>query len=275
MPNILDHFRGMMGMQSGQTQQTPTPATTPALAPAPTGAPGAPQVQGAPSVTASTAGTAANGAVPVGAAATATPAPSPLEPFKDLWKNDPIKNADGTDAAAPAAPAPLLDPAKLAEAVKGLDFSKIIGQENLVKIAKGGQEAVEAFSASMNSVAQTVFSQSALASTKLIEKALERQEAKFQQDLPGILRKHGLGENLRTENPVFNNPAVAPLVAALESQLSTKFPNASSAELSKMAKDYMSAIGVTFAPKPEETVAQVAAAKAKSKETDWTTFLAS
>lgn len=199
---------------------------------------------------------------------------SPLKQFEGLW--EPNKDASGNPIQTPAPQSPVtpLDPAKLQEAVKGLDFTKVVSPDVMQKISAGGQEATGAFASAMNSVAQAVFSQSAIATNKIVENALEKQAEQFSKRLPELVRQHAVTENLRQENPIFANPAVGPIIEGLKSQLATKFPNATSAELTAQAKSYLEAIGTSFAPAVKGDSGSSAGTKKKAAESmDWAAFL--
>lgn len=193
---------------------------------------------------------------------------TPLDQFKDLW--EPNKNADGTPITTeqPTGVFGELDPKKFAEVAQKLDFSKMISAEELQKIAAGGEEAAKTFAQSLNRVAQQVYAQSAYASTHLTEKAVAKIREQIIADLPAHVKRHAFSENLRSENPVFSNPAITPLITALERQLATKYPQASQAELTQKAKDYIQGVGLTFAPKPPEDKSKPAV-----REEDWEEFL--
>jgi hypothetical protein len=209
--------------------------------------------------------------IPAGAGATdpnnttvpASTAPeSPLKDFANLWEPNASTEADK----------PLfgeIDPAKLMEAAKKTNFSGAITKEQLAKIQAGGQDAAEAFQQSMNAVAQTVFANSAMATTKIVEQALERQRTAFEAKLPGIIKQHTASDSLRSENPIFNDPAVAPLVKAMEHQFAQKYPNATTAELTQHAKTYISGLGSVFSPQKKEDTAD---SSKGTDNTDWSKF---
>lgn len=251
-----------------------TAPTTPAAAPAPSsnapnGAPGS-----TPSPTKQSPTTAANGIVPnnpgEGKGNDPNTSESPFAQFEKLWE----ASTPEEDAAAAASNSPVsqIDPAKLNEQVKNLDFSKVIPPDMLKKVIAGGEEAGQAFASSLNSVAQTVFAQSAMATNKLIESALTKQAKQFQEQLPELVKRHTFGETLRSENPAFSNPAVLPLIDAVSAQMSVKFPQATAQELSKLSKQYLNQIGLTFAPPPASPGTN-ANGTPKKVDTDWSKFL--
>lgn len=244
------------------------PAATPA-APAASPTPGAGQPGNIPAQpadqTAASTGTAPNGTVPAGSAAPTDPATvSPLDQFKDIWQPN----------ANPNAPEPLInvDPKSLAEAAKKTDFSKMIQPEQLQAIAQGGEAGVAAFAAAMNQVAQGVYAQSAFATTKIVEQAVNKAREQFQNDIPAHVKRLNVSESLRSENPALSHPAAAPVLGALEQTLTQKHPNASSAEITQMAKQYLTSLGEAFTAPQTAANAATAAANAP-KDTDWSSYL--
>ena len=217
--------------------------------------------------------TAPNGMVPsqsqalnVGQPGAAVDTVSPLDTFKDVWSTPTTPDDSNSPMFAG------VDPTKLMESAGKVDFAKAATPEQLALINGGGQQAMETMMAVMNKVAQTVYAQSAFATTKIVDQAMERQQQNFAKQLPSMVRKLSVNEGLQTDNPLLSNPALTPLVSALSEQLVRKNPNATSAEIQSQVNDYFAAIGTSFAPKPPETPATRAAAKA-AKQEDWGAFL--
>ena len=254
---IMDMFSGMMGgaqqppqqQQQQQQQQPSVPGNLPGNA-ASTGA--------------TNAGAAPNGALPtVAGEGTAGATAAPLDQFADIWKNDP--NA----ATKPQGVFGEIDPKKFTEAAGRVDFSKVITPDQLTAITSGGEGAMQAFATAMNSVAQNVYAQSAFASTKIVEQAVAKAKESLMAELPQHIRNQTASESLRAENPIFSHPAAAPILGAVQSQLAVKFPQATSAELAGMAKQYLE----HFATGISSTGKKGGEPEAKSLDTDWSTFL--
>lgn len=258
--DIMQLFRG---------QPSPAPAATPQGGPTQVNQPGQPL----PGTQASAA-TAPNGVVPTQGATgldavnpNAQQSTSPLDTFKDIWQTP--ANSQGDPSPAMFAN---VDQAKLMESARKVDFAKAITPDQLQAITAGGEGAVAALATAMNNVAQTVYAQSAFATTKIVDQALAKAQESFDARLPTLVKKFSVNENLQTENPLLSNPALTPLVSALSEQLVRKNPNATSAEIQQQVNDYFAALGTTFAPKAPETPASRAAAKA-AKQEDWSAFL--
>jgi hypothetical protein len=233
------------------------PAQTPAApAPAPATPGNIPNLQ-AP-VTEQNNVTAPNGVVPAGGGSSAIN--SPLAAFEKLWEPNP--NANNSDNAAPQN---ALTPELVQQVVSKVDFSGAISPEHLQAISAGGQGAQEAFSAAMSAVAQQVLTQSMLVNNKLTERAVQAAMESQQKQLPDLLRKQSIDHYAKDNNPLFNNPAIKPVIEATQYQLGQKFPNATPAEIAKMTGDYIQAMSSAFAPKPNLA--------SNSNETDWSAFL--
>lgn len=217
--------------------------------------------------TAASSVTAPNGTVPAGASAEPTSVVSPFDAFKTVWE---------TPQNSPADPqAPMfgsVDPQKLMESAGKVDFAKAVTPEMLAAVTAGGEGAAAAFAQAMNKVAQTVYAQSAFATTKIVDQALAKAQEGYDARLPSMVKKFSVNENLQTSNPHLSNPALAPIVSALSEQLVRKNPNATAAEIQTQVSDYFAAIGTSFAPVAPETPASKAAA-AKAKAEDWSKFV--
>lgn len=212
---------------------------------------------------ASTPGTAPNGTVP-GDTNVSTTIPSPLDTFSDMWK---------TDATSGNQAQPLfnIDQAKMMEAARQQDFTKLISQEQMQAVLAGGEGAMQAFTAVLNIVGQDVYARSAMATTKLIEGAVNKTNKTMTDSLPDMIKRHNVSNGLREDNPALNHPAAQPIVSALEAQMTMKYPNASAREIRNMVTDYMTNFAGLVNP-PAASAQQVAATKAAAG-TDWSTFL--
>jgi len=212
-----------------------------------------------------TPGNAAAPAATTAALETPGETKSPLDNFADLWKTDP------KDAAQPV-PDQLfnIDPAKLQEAVAQTNFSQVITPELRQKIAAGGEEAVSALMDSMNKITQASFAHSTIATTKIVEQALDKMQAKYDARMQQLIKQNSISDSLRAENPLFSNPAVDPLLKALELQLTQKFPNATAADITQKAKDYLVGFAGAISPASSSTSQETTSAPG---EYDWGNFL--
>lgn len=163
---------------------------------------------------------------------------SPLDQFADLWQ--PSQNQN--DPVAAFQQMLQIDPTKLMEAAKKQDFSKALTPEMINTIKAGGEGAMEAMLTALNNVAQATYAQSTALNTKLMSNAFSAFQQNLEGQIPGMIKKHQLGDNLRNENPVFSTPAVSPLIEAIKVQMVNKFPNATQEQLTKLSKEYISSV---------------------------------
>ena len=240
-----------------------TPAAPNTATPAPTATPAAPGnlPDGAGVTNPATPGTDVNGVVPATPAEPAT-TDSPLAQFDKLW--EPVTTPEGQDDTPVQ-----LDPAKLQEIINKADFTKTISPENLNRIAAGGEEAQAAFTESLNTVAQQVLLQSTMASNKMVEQAIATALAKQTASLPDLIKSQTTTNNLQTANPIFSNPAVKPIIEAVQAQLAAKNPNATANELTEMAQNFVTVMGEAFSPTPDASTE----ANQGQGDIDWTKFL--
>lgn len=246
-----------------------SPAAPTAIPATPTGQQTAPNTPGsipaaAPNTGSTTAGAAPNGVLPGNESSNAAEA-TPFADFQDLWQ--PPKSSEG---GTPQGIFGEVDPKKFMEAAGKIDFSKVITPANMQAIAAGGEDAVKAFAQAMNQVAQTTYAQSAFAATKIAEQAVTRARESFVSELPQHIKAETLSSNLKAENPIFSNPAVAPVIDALKSQLTIKYPNATSADLTKMAKTYVENMSKAFAPAQS---APASSGKPQAESQDWEAYM--
>lgn len=211
--------------------------------------------------TPATPGTDQNGVVPPGGAE------PPMDKFKDLWQptqTDPNSAGEQSNSPAP------VDPQKLMEAAAKVDFSKIVTQDMIQKIAGGGEEAAAAFVQAMNLTAQTVYGQSAVTTAKIVEQAVSQAREQFIAEIPNHIRNQNVRGRVFEENPAFSNPAIAPLIEAQVQQLASKFPKATPAELNTMAKEYLQGMAALISPPKADASGKSQTGKG---ETDWESYL--
>lgn len=257
MAGPMDAFARIFGAKQAPTVQAPPPA------PAPTNDPR--RNNPAASQTAQTPGTDANGVVPPGGADPGPDNASPLDKFKDMWQPVP------TDPNAPPAQQSV-DPAKLMEAARKVDFSSSLNQETLAKVAAGGEEAVKALLESFNSFGQQVYGQSAVTTARIVEQAVSEARNQFISEIPDAIKRQGARTKMFDDNPAFKHPAIAPMIEAQVQQLSVKFPKASPAELTSMAKDHLQAMAALISPPKANASAD---GKTGDQGVDWDSYMSS
>lgn len=161
---------------------------------------------------------------------------SPLDGYEQLWTIEPPKQGE-EDLNSPFRFN--VDPAKIQQQANRMDFTKAITPELMTKINAGGSEAMSALIAAMNIVGQTVMAQSSQVNAKILEAGLDASSTRMTKKLPGLVKSQAISEALREDNPLFQNPAVTPLLDAVQEQMQRKFPNATAAEIKAHAQKYL------------------------------------
>jgi len=167
---------------------------------------------------------------------------SPMDNFKDLFN---LSDEDKKRVAEQGMPEKLfnVDPEKLNESVGKMSF--IDGQQAnqlFQQALKGDQTALTNL---LNGVAQKVYLQAAQLSATLSEKAATTTADNFQKNLPQHFREMQAGEGLQQLNPAYAHPAFQPVIDGLKRQFLTKYPNATSGEITKMVSSYLDAMAQT------------------------------
>jgi hypothetical protein len=237
----------------GNTQPAPAPVAQPAPA-----TPGNMPANAPANTPVATSGTAPNGVVPNNPTVT-----DPLDQFKDIWNTENKPGAQGQ-------PLFNVDQTKMMEAARKQNFASGLNPELIAKVAAGGQEGVQAMIELINTVGQNVYAQSAFAGTKLIEGALDKSGFARSADLDTRFKSLSVDNALKQDNPIFSNPAVAPMLDMARNQFLVKYPNATPAELTKMAQDYL--IGFANAVTTPQTQQQQQAQAQAAQGEDWSKF---
>lgn len=186
---------------------------------------------------------------------------SPLADYSTLW--DTVPKEKGKEGEPE--PAAELTAENLQKVMAKADFSKVITSEQLTAIAAGGEEASKALPELLNAVVQAAMVQSTLINNQLTEKAVAKAEATASARIPALLREQAAASHAVDTNPIFKDPAVAPIMDATRTQLLLKFPDATPAKITEMTQKFILTMGEAFAPKP--------AVSETSDETDWNKFL--
>lgn len=236
-----------------------------APAPAPASTTNNPNTNQPPAPPASSTVTAPNGLVPEDG--NKKPEESPAAKYADLWeppKTEESKQVDNSRA---------LTPAKMLEAAAKVDFSKVLDQESLAKIKAGGDDAVTALATLLNKTSQQVYGQSIVVAKQLTDQAVSDAEARFTKELPNLIRQQSARESLLSENPAYKNPVVAPVVAAIQSQLQLKYPKATASELNEMAREVMKDAAGVLSSDPKAEAADKISKKKTIDAEDWDSWI--
>jgi len=170
---------------------------------------------------------------PVAIPPAATGDQSPLSNFADLFKADPTQ----TTTSPSISPNFNLDPQGILAQAQKVNFTQGIDPA-LVDKAMSGDKA--AFVDVLNKVAQFGFANATMATGEIVKNSLNSAEGTLRQSvLPDAIRQHSIQTALNESNPVFTDPAVAPMLGMLKNQFATKYPTATPSEIAAMATQYL------------------------------------
>lgn len=185
---------------------------------------------------------------------------SPLAPYQKLWETKPDTGADGVPK-----PPEALKVEDIQAIVNKQDFVSMLSPEQLAAVTAGDEGSQAALSEMLNTVVKNVMVQNVMVNNQMTQQAVTKAIEAQSATIPGMLRANQARDHLNTENPIFSNPAVKPIMEAAHQQLIQQHPNATAAELTKMTQDYVLAMGEAFAPPPATTTLP-------DGETDWSNF---
>lgn len=186
-----------------------------------------------------------NSGTPTPQATPGNPNPeSPTDKYKDLWDTS-------TQQQQQQAPNFKIGQEQLQKVVSGLNFTQGIQQNDLQKIAQGGEEAVVALQSILNDFGKNVFAQSAHFSAHMTENGYTAAQKEISTGLPGVVRNHMAATSMYEANPKLRDPALQPLVGAMQQQFAAKFPNATPAEINNMVTEYFGTTVAGAFQKPE------------------------
>ena len=220
------------------------------------------------------AGAAANPTVPGNTTPAATPGnmpaatdkpagdTSPLDQFSKLWET---KTDAGTNPTF--APDFTFDPSKVGDAAAKLDFKKVIDPAQ-AKAALAGD--MNAFLDVLNKVSQASFAQSVTASGLMSQEAAKRTGAATEKALPEFMRRQQAAAGVQ-ENSFFTNPAVAPVMTTIQTQIAATYPNATAAEIQRYTQEYFGQMAEAYATSTGKTLG-TAPPSAVNKNEDWGTY---
>lgn len=190
----------------------------------------------------------------------------PMDKFKDLWT--PPAKVEG--APAEFNPSAIFDmnPESIAKAVGQINFAEGITAEQLQAITAGGDDAIKTFAQILNQSSAKAMQLSTQAAGKMIEKAMTDASGAMDKKINSGVKLNQVNSQLQELNPALSSPAAAPMVQALTSQLTQKFPMSSAAEISGMVKEYMTNFAEIAAGKKEPVADPATAGK-----TDWDAYM--
>lgn len=170
---------------------------------------------------------------------------SPTDKFADLWKMESTPNQ--------AAPNFKLNQEQLQKVTGSMDFSKSVSPDDLARVVQGGEDAAVALKNILQTVGRDVFGMAAQFSSHMTESGYKVSQEALDKGLPNMVRKQLTSQELYAANPKLRDPALQPLVGALQSQFADKHPNATPTEINAMVSEYLGGtVASAFAPAPAQ-----------------------
>ncbi len=187
---------------------------------------------------------------------------SPLDKFNDLWKMEPTQGNQ--------APNFRIDPEQLGKVTSQMDFSRSVSQQDLEQIVNGGEEAVGALMNVLNGVGRQIFSMNAQFTSHMTEQGYSTAQQAIDAGLPNLVKKQFSQNELFQSNPKLKEPALQPLVMAIQSQVAQKYPNATPSEVNAMVDQYFTeVVGKSFTKEDPKAQSQAAS----SANFDFSSFI--
>lgn len=239
-------FNPASGTAHNGPQPTPAPAPAAAAAPAPV----------AP-------------AAPAPAPAAEPTALSALDSFSALWQTPTTADGKPQPPAADPLAQPLfnLDPTKVTESANKMDFMAGVDPTKIQTALQGDANALAEV---INGAVRNAVVGLTLNNGNTLNQALIANNQRVATALPSHIKKVQLMDT-QPENPVFNHPAVSPLVNTLKQFALAKNPTASAAEIDASIQGYLGGLATAL----HDTSPEVVKAKQQTaaKEPDWSAFL--
>lgn len=261
--SIMNAFRNMLGGSAPQQPQGAQPQVNPAASQQLNNTVGSEQSNNTvPSATT----LQSDGKTPAIPAA-AQGDQSPLANYSDLWKAP--ENGTGLPSTVPTI---TVDPAKLDSISKNVDFTKAVDKTLVAKAVSGDAEALMQV---LSQAAQAGFAQAAGTSAQMIQKAMSLQDERLQQQyIPEVLRRTEISRQMRTDNNLYSDPAIAPMLNMVETQFAAKYPQASPQEIRQSAMNYLQQTASAVVKQSGKQVIDTpqASPASKQRDVDWEGF---
>lgn len=187
---------------------------------------------------------------------------SPLDSFKDLWKDNPQ-----SPGAAGNGNLFNMDPAKLEEAVSRSDFLSQLPKDKLATAMQGVQNP-DALMEIMNGLAQRAFSMSLQMGTNMTEAAGKQLQTRFKDGFGDLYQQHSL-KTMKPDNPILQDPAVAPMLDMVREKIRSQNPGMSPDDIQAQAMQYFDKFSSAFSANTPDAQKQREMQQRNPNEVDW------
>lgn len=203
------------------------------------------------------------------------PANSSLDPFKDFWNTPVDAQGKPVQTADPlATPIFNLDPTKIREQASTLDFVKDIKPELLEGLVQNGNLNTAGLLELINAVQQNAFTAATLSIGNMVNSGIDGNNKRLKMALPGVINGVALNNLPAGDNPVFNHPAVQPLVHALRTAAYSKNPSARPDDVATQVNSYLTGLTTAIAESKSGAANRAAGNSADGTpvKTDWDNY---
>ncbi len=169
-------------------------------------------------------GTAANGGVE----------PIPLDTFKSIW-DTPATDPNGDPFSKPLL---TMDPTKFGETVKTMNFTDGITKEAVTAAMSDPDKLLQL----INSASQKAFAAATQLSTHAIEGSHKTNNERIQGNLGKQIKAHTVQE-IRSDNPILNHAATAPVLDMAKRAILAHEPNLTPQQVQQKAEQYVTDFG--------------------------------
>jgi len=167
--------------------------------------------------------------------ATANAPASPLDAYAVLWQNQPTQ-AQADPLSAEVVPMGAEQLQALQQRVNSVNFLSGVKPEAVTAALSGDATA---FASVINSAVQQAMMQAVRVNGAMLNAGLNQRTQDIMKALPSNVHQALTSSQLRQELPIFNNPAAAPLLSALEQNLALNQPGITPAQAAQIAKSYL------------------------------------
>lgn len=192
---------------------------------------------------------------------------SPLDGFAALWQT----NGNGVTAPDFNADAITFKPEQMqaiATKISSINFLQGVAPEKITAALSGNAEA---FQQVINSAVSTAFLQSMQLNGAMVNTGLKQRSTALLEHIPELVRRSLTENRIVADNPLFNDPSVAPMLSMVKDTLIRNHPNLTAQQASEAAKLYLEGMAKAILA----ANGQQQQTKPTQEETGWDTFFKS
>ena len=169
---------------------------------------------------------------------------SPLADFESLFTIDKPKEGDAPAPEGLDDPLINIDAEALGKVVAQQKFVTDGMRESMAKALQGDEGAMMDL---LNAFGRQIFSKAATLNTTVANQSGRELATRLERHLPAKFRELGAKDQVVSKNQLFSDPALAPVVQSIQSQVLRKYPDATPAQVADMVSNYLTTVSKTLA----------------------------